>query len=47
MCGVVFGWMWWVGTHPTDWVKESKVDIENGSISAYKVNMQVTFELDN
>jgi flavin-binding protein dodecin len=28
------------------WVKESKVDIEDGSISAYKVNMQVTFELD-
>lgn len=28
------------------WVKESKVDVENGEVTEYKVNMQVTFELD-
>ena len=29
------------------WDKESKVDMEDGSISAYKVKMQVTFLVDN
>ncbi|HBZ44949.1 MAG TPA: dodecin domain-containing protein [Maritimibacter sp.] len=28
------------------WVKESKVSVENGEVTEYKVNMQVTFELD-
>ena len=28
------------------WVKEQKVKVENGKISAYLVNMQVTFVLD-
>jgi dodecin len=29
------------------WVKEQKVQIENGEISGYKVNMLVTFVLDD
>ena len=29
------------------WVKEMRVSIENGKISEYQVNMQVTFVLDN
>ena len=29
------------------WVKESNVMIEDGKISQYKVNLQVTFELDD
>ena len=28
------------------WIKEQQVSVENGKISAYKVNMQVTFVLD-
>ena len=28
------------------WVKEQEVEIENGKISSYKVNMMVTFVLD-
>ena len=28
------------------WVKEQEVTIENGTISAYKVNLLVTFVLD-
>lgn len=28
------------------WIKEQKVSVENGKISSYRVNMQVTFELD-
>jgi dodecin len=28
------------------WVKEQEVQIENGKISSYKVNMMVTFVLD-
>ena len=28
------------------WIKEQKVSVENGRISAYRVNMQVTFVLD-
>jgi hypothetical protein len=27
------------------WIKEQKVSVEDGRISAYKVNMQVTFVL--
>ncbi len=27
------------------WVKEMKVDVENGEISAYRVTMKVTFVL--
>lgn len=29
------------------WVKEQKVDCENGKISRYQVNMTVTFVLDS
>ncbi|RJL21543.1 dodecin family protein [Paracoccus siganidrum] len=29
------------------WVKEQKVDCENGEISRYQVNMMVTFVLDS
>ena len=29
------------------WVKEMRVSIENGKVSEYQVNMQVTFVLDN
>lgn len=28
------------------WIKEQEVQVENGKISAYKVNMLVTFVLD-
>lgn len=28
------------------WIKEQEVSVENGRISAYKVNMQVTFVLE-
>ena len=28
------------------WIQEQKVSIENGRISGYRVNMQVTFVLD-
>ncbi len=28
------------------WIKEQKVSVENGRISGYRVNMQVTFVLD-
>jgi dodecin len=28
------------------WVKEQEVEIENGKIASYKVNMMVTFVLD-
>ncbi len=28
------------------WVKEQEVEVENGKISSYKVNMLVTFVLD-
>ncbi|MES2878644.1 MAG: dodecin family protein [Pseudomonadota bacterium] len=28
------------------WIKEQKITIENGRISAYRVNMQVTFVID-
>jgi len=28
------------------WVKEQEVQVENGKISSYKVNMLVTFVLD-
>ena len=29
------------------WVKEMRVSIENGKVSEYQVNMQVTFVLDS
>lgn len=29
------------------WIKEQKVSIEGGRITEYRVNMQVTFVLDN
>ena len=29
------------------WIKEQSVDIENGGIVAYRVNMLVTFVLDD
>jgi hypothetical protein len=29
------------------WIKEQKVTVENGRISAYRVNLQVTFELSD
>ncbi len=29
------------------WIKEQKVSLENGKITAYRVNMQVTFVLDD
>jgi flavin-binding protein dodecin len=29
------------------WVKEMKVDVDNGSITQYQVNMQITFVLDD
>lgn len=28
------------------WIKEQKITIENGRINAYRVNMQVTFVID-
>ncbi len=28
------------------WVKEMRVSVENGKVSEYQVNMQVTFVLD-
>ena len=28
------------------WIKEQQVDVQNGQISSYRVNMQVTFVLD-
>ena len=28
------------------WIKEQQVNIENGRISAYRVNMMITFVLD-
>lgn len=28
------------------WVKEQEVTIENGAISSYKVNLQITFVLE-
>ncbi len=28
------------------WVKEMKVDVEDGRITAYRVNLQVTFVLE-
>jgi dodecin len=28
------------------WIKEQQVSVENGRISSYRVNMQVTFVLD-
>jgi flavin-binding protein dodecin len=29
------------------WVKEQRVDLDNGEISEYQVNMMVTFVLDD
>ncbi|MGG7643649.1 dodecin family protein [Rhodovulum sp. YNF3179] len=29
------------------WVKDNNVDVENGAVTAYRVNMQVTFLLDD
>lgn len=29
------------------WVKEQKVDIENGAVSAWQVTLEVTFVLDD
>lgn len=29
------------------WVKEQRVDVKNGKISSYQVNMMVTFVLDD
>ena len=29
------------------WVKEQRVDVKNGKISGYQVNMMVTFVLDD
>jgi hypothetical protein len=29
------------------WVKEQRVVVENGSISQYQVNLQITFVLDD
>ena len=29
------------------WIKDMRVEIENDKVSAYQVNMQVTFVLDN
>ena len=29
------------------WVSEMKVDVENGAITAYRVNLRVTFVLDD
>jgi flavin-binding protein dodecin len=29
------------------WIKEQKVSVENGKISMYRVNMQVTFVLND
>ena len=28
------------------WIKEQQVEVENGTISSYRVNMQITFVLD-
>lgn len=29
------------------WVKDQEVEVENGKIAAYKVNMKITFVLDD
>jgi flavin-binding protein dodecin len=29
------------------WVKEQRVEVENGKITAYQVNMMITFTLDD
>ncbi|MEY8842655.1 dodecin family protein [Cribrihabitans sp. XS_ASV171] len=29
------------------WIKDSNVEVENGSVKAYRVNMAVTFVLDD
>ncbi|KZY34477.1 hypothetical protein A3731_19040 [Roseovarius sp. HI0049] len=29
------------------WVKDSNVEVDNGKISAYRVNLEVTFVLDD
>jgi len=29
------------------WIKDANVDVENGKVSAYRVNMAVTFVLDD
>ncbi len=29
------------------WVKDNNVDVANGAVTAYRVNMQVTFLLDD
>lgn len=29
------------------WIEEQQVSVENGKITAYRVNMQVTFVIDN
>ncbi len=29
------------------WIKEQKVSVENGKITGYRVNMQVTFVIDD
>ncbi|RMG44153.1 MAG: dodecin domain-containing protein [Acidobacteria bacterium] len=29
------------------WIKEMKVDIENGKVTAYRVNMKLTFVLED
>lgn len=29
------------------WVKDQSVTVENGKVSAYKVNMEITFVLDD
>lgn len=29
------------------WIKDSNVEVENGSVKEYRVNMQVTFVLDD
>ncbi|PJK28390.1 dodecin family protein [Minwuia thermotolerans] len=29
------------------WVKDQNVEVENGKASAYKVNLLITFELDD
>ena len=29
------------------WIKDNNVDVENGAVKAYRVNMQVTFLLDD
>ncbi len=29
------------------WIKEQKVDVENGQITAYRVDMKITFLVNN